>query len=240
MRIPVLGVMIDAVTMSEAVAAIENFIAQGRPRLVVTANAEMVISAEKDPELGAIMAAADMVVPDGAGVVWAARHHGHPMPERVAGFDLAQALLARAAACGWRVYFFGGAPGVAEKAAEKAGQRYPGLVVAGIRHGFFSAAENETIIAGIRAAEPALLFAALGVPKQEKWLYAHRDKLGVPVSIGVGGTFDVMAGLVRRAPLWMQKAGLEWFFRLACQPRRFFRMLLLPRFVLRVLTAKND
>jgi N-acetylglucosaminyldiphosphoundecaprenol N-acetyl-beta-D-mannosaminyltransferase len=239
MQVNVLGVRIDAVTMEEAVAAAENCIAGRRPGLIATANAEMVIAAQQDGELARILAAADLVVPDGAGVVWAARYHGQTIPERVAGYDLTQALLAKAAVKGYRVFFFGGAPGIAEKARDAAEIRYPGLKVAGVRHGFFSAQDERQIIADIRAATPDILLVALGVPRQEKWLSAHFDEVAVPVCMGVGGTFDVMAGVVQRAPLWMQRANLEWLFRLLSQPSRFMRMLALPRFVLRVMTAKK-
>ena len=234
-----LGVAIDAVTLAEAEALVAGFVADGRPRLIATANAEMVMAAQQDAALAAILAAADLVVPDGAGVVWAARHMGYNVPERVAGFDLSQALLARAATDGWRIYFFGGAPGVADQAAAAAAARWPGLTVAGVRHGFFTPDETGAIIDAIKASRPHILLAALGVPKQEKWLSAHLSELAVPVSMGVGGTFDVMAGVTCRAPLWMQRSGLEWLYRLSREPRRFWRMLALPRFVLRVLAAKK-
>lgn len=234
-----LGVGIDAVTLAGAAATVEGFVAGDRPRLVATANAEMVMAAQEDAELAAILAGADLVVPDGAGVVWAARHLGYAVPERVAGFDLAQELLARAAAAGWRVFFFGGAPGIADRASAAAAARWPGLAVAGVRHGFFTPAEDEGIMAAIKAAKPDILLVALGVPKQEKWLAARLDALAVPVAMGVGGTFDVMAGTATRAPLWMQRAGLEWLYRLGREPRRIRRMLALPRFVLRVLAAKK-
>ena len=240
LRIAVLKVSIDSVTMAEALGIVESFISKRQPRFVATANAEMVMLAEQDSEMARILNQADLVVPDGAGVVWAARHQGCPVPERVAGYDLVQVLLAKAAVCGYRVYFFGGAPGVAEKAKETAQKWYPGLQVVGIRHGFFSADEETGIIEDIRASEPDVLLVALGVPKQEKWLDAHLRELAVPVSIGVGGSLDVMAGTMRRAPLWMQRTGLEWLFRLYCQPRRLIRMMALPRFVLRVLKAKKD
>lgn len=239
MQASVLGVRIDAVTMAEAVAAAESYIAGRRPGLIATANAEMVMAAQQDGELARILAAAALVVPDGAGVVWAARYHDQPVPERVAGYDLAQALLARAAVKGYRVFFLGGAPGIADKARDIAVERYPGLNIVGVRHGFFSAQDDRQIIDEVNAAAPDILLVALGVPRQEKWLAAHFNELSVPVCMGVGGTFDVMAGVVQRAPLWMQQAYLEWLFRLLSQPSRFVRMLALPRFVLRVMTAKK-
>lgn len=239
MRVDVLGVRIDAVTLAEAVRTVEGFIAEGGPHLVATANAEMVMAAGRDPELARILAGAALVVPDGAGVVWAARHLGRPVPERVAGFDLAQALLARAATEGWRVFFFGGVPGIAARASEAAAAKWPGLVVAGVRDGYFAPEEAAGIAAAIRESRPHILLAALGVPKQEKWLAAHESTLSVPVAMGVGGTFDVMAGVTRRAPLWMQRSGLEWLYRLGCEPKRIGRMMALPRFVLRVMAAKK-
>jgi N-acetylglucosaminyldiphosphoundecaprenol N-acetyl-beta-D-mannosaminyltransferase len=225
--------------MDEAVRAVEGFIAGGGCHLVATCNAEMVMIAGRDAELARILANASLVVPDGAGVVWAARHLGHPVPERVAGFDLAQALLSRAAEKGWRVFFFGGMPGIAARAGEVAVKRWPGLKVAGVRDGYFAPAESAGIAAAIRDSKPHILLAALGVPKQEKWLAEHAAELAVPVAMGVGGTFDVMAGAARRAPLWMQRAGLEWLYRLGCEPRRIGRMMALPRFVLRVMAAKK-
>lgn len=238
-RATVLGVGIDNVTMEEAIVQIQEFIAAGSPRLIATANAEMVMLAQADAKLATILAAADLVVPDGAGVVWAARHHGQAIAERVAGFDLTQRLLAVSARSGYRVYFLGGAPGVAEAAAVAAQQHYPGLRIVGIRNGFFQDSEQAAIVDAINQAQPHILFAALGVPKQEKWLYCHLESLQVPVCIGVGGTFDVMAGVAKRAPLWMQQIGLEWLYRLLRQPQRLGRMAALPKFVWKVLSTKN-
>ncbi|SDL68004.1 N-acetylglucosaminyldiphosphoundecaprenol N-acetyl-beta-D-mannosaminyltransferase [Dendrosporobacter quercicolus] len=239
-RIPVLDIMIDAVTMAEAVKIVENFIAEQRTRFVATANAEMVMMAQTDPVLAGILNRADLVIPDGAGVVWAARYHQYAMPERVAGYDLVQQLLAKSARSGYRVYFFGGAPGVAEQARTWAEARYPGVNVVGVRDGYFTAQDEPEIINTIKLCKPDILLAGLGVPKQEKWLTKHLNELNVPVAIGVGGTFDVMAGVVIRAPLWMQKANLEWLYRLLSQPQRALRMLALPRFMLKVAVAKKD
>jgi len=235
----VLGVKVDVVTMDKAVEMLETFIAEKKNRLVATANAEMVMTAQNDSHLAEVLDQADLVVPDGAGVVWAARYQGNQVPERVAGYDMVQQLLARAAVCGYRVYFFGGAPGIAEQACKTAKEWYSGLDVVGIRNGFFTDADEPGIIEDIRASKPDILLAALGVPKQEKWLAKHLTELNVPVSIGVGGSFDVMAGNVKRAPLWMRRISLEWLFRLVMQPQRALRMLALPRFVVAVITAKK-
>ena len=238
-KMDILGVKVDPVTMSQAVAQVQDYMDEKKNVLIATANAEMIMRATHDKELQAILNDAALVVPDGAGTVWAAHHLGHDMPERVAGFDLAQELMRIAPQRKRRVFFFGSAPGVAEKAKAKAEELYPGIEIVGVRNGFFTEKDEPEIIAQIKEAKPDLLLAALGVPKQEKWLYKHKEELGVPVSIGVGGTLDVMAGVMKRAPLWMQKAKLEWLFRGMLQPKRAGRLMALPKFVLKVHAAKK-
>ncbi len=237
--VEILGVPVAALTMREAVEQAERWMDERRGALIATANAEMIMNATRDEELFEILRSADLVVPDGAGTVWAARHLGYEMPERVAGYDLSQELLRRAPQKNRRVFFFGSAPGVAEKAKQRAEELYPGISVVGVRNGYFSSEEEPEIIQEIREAHPDLLLVALGVPKQEKWLKKHKEALDVPVSIGVGGTLDVMAGTMRRAPVWMQKAKLEWLFRALLQPKRAGRLLALPKFVFRVHASKK-
>lgn len=239
-KVSILGVPINTVTMEEAIHVVANFVVEkNKPRLIATANAEMVMLAQEDQELADILGQADLVVPDGAGVVWAARHYGYNMPERVAGYDMTQRLLETGAKLGYKVYFFGGAPGVAEKAKKTAESLYPGIKIVKARHGFFSQEEESEIINDIVACAPDILFVALGVPRQEKWLFRNMGRLGALVAIGVGGTFDVMAGEVKRAPVWMQRASLEWLYRLMMQPQRFIRMLALPKFAVKVITGKK-
>ncbi len=235
----ILGVNVASLTMSQAVEQIEAFMEESRGALIATANAEMIMQATNDEAFRHIMNDAALVVPDGAGAVWAARHLGYPMPERVAGYDLVQALLARAPQKERRIFFFGSAPGIAERAREKAEALYPGVAVVGIRDGYFTAAEEPAIIEMIRSLHVDLLLVALGSPRQEKWLAAHLPELNVAAAIGVGGTLDVMAGAVKRAPIWMQKARLEWLFRGLLQPKRIGRLMALPRFVWRVLDSKK-
>ena len=237
--VEILGVPVASLTMREAVEQAERWMDERHGALIATANAEMIMNATRDEELFEILRAADLVVPDGAGTVWAAHHLGHEMPERVAGYDLTQELLKRAPEKNRRVFFFGSAPGVAEKAKQKAEAMYPGIQIVGVRNGYFSEDEVPAIVRMIREAQPDLLLAALGVPKQEKWLKKYKEKLGVPVSIGVGGTLDVMAGTAKRAPVWMQKAKLEWLFRGILQPKRAGRLLALPKFVFRVHASKK-
>ena len=238
-RVEILGVKVDAVTMSQAVERVINLIGAGKPSMVATANAEMLLNATHDAELKKILNAANLVVPDGAGTVWAARHLGKFMPERVAGFDLVQELMKIAPLHDFKFFLFGAAPGIADKAKAKAETLYPGIKIVGTRNGYFKADNEPDIIAQIKNSRPDILLAALGVPKQEKWLFKYKDELKVPVSIGVGGTFDVMAGVVKRAPLWMQKARLEWLFRAMLQPSRAGRLLALPKFVWKVHQQKN-
>ena len=239
-RIEVLHVKIDVVTMKEAVSRVEGFIARKKPHLVVTPNAEMIMMANQDKDFAQIINNADLVVPDGAGVVWAARYNGDSMPERVAGYDLVQNLLMEAAKKKYRIYMLGGAPGIVDKAKKVAEQRYPGVQIVGTRHGFFTKQEESEIVNAIIAKQPDILLVALGVPRQEKWLVDYMEQIKAPVSIGVGGTFDVMAGAVIRAPLWMQNANLEWLHRLLSEPKRAIRMLALPKFVLQVMANKKN
>lgn len=239
-RVAVLNVMIDAVTMKEAVDRVEHFIALKKPHLVVTPNAEIVMMANQDKELANIINNADLVVPDGAGVVWAAHYNGDIMPERVAGYDLVQNLLRAAAIKKYGIYMLGGAPGIVEKARDAAEKLYPGLQIVGTRHGFFTRNDENEIVNHIKSCKPDVLLVALGVPRQEKWLSAYLYQLQVPVGIGVGGTFDVMAGTVKRAPLWMQNAKIEWLYRLISEPKRAIRMLALPKFVIQIITSKKN
>lgn len=238
-RVEILGVKVDAVTMTEAVARVQELISARRPAIVATANAEMLMRATHDVELFKILNAAELVVPDGAGTVWAAHYLGYEMPERVAGYDLVQELLKVAPKKSQRIFFLGSAPGIAEKAKAKAEALYEGIEIVGTRNGFFTVDDEAEIITQIRNSRADILLAALGVPKQEKWLAAHKSELNVPVSIGVGGTLDVMAGAVRRAPKWMQRAKLEWLFRAMLQPSRAGRLIALPKFVLKVHASKK-
>ena len=239
-HISLFDVRIDAVTMAEAAALATEFISRRRPHLVVTVNTEMVMLARQDHNLKHIVNSAALAVPDGAGIVWAARRFGLPLPERVAGFDLVMYLLALAPQRGYKIFLLGGAPGVAEAAAAAAARSFPGLTVAGTHHGYFSADQDEQVVKMIAASGADILLAALGVPKQEKWLWDKREHLAVPLLVGVGGTFDILAGVASRAPVWMQRAGLEWLYRLLKEPWRARRMMVLPRFAWQVLRAKKN
>lgn len=228
----ILGVGFSRLTMAEALEEISTYMVQLKPHLIVTANPETVMLAQDDQLLGEILERADLVVADGVGVVWASRILGQPVPERIPGIELAEGLLRKAAQGRRRVFLVGGEEGVAEQAAQALQRTIPNLQIAGTHHGYFQAgSEEQALIAQIKQAQPHLLLAALGVPRQEKWLAAHLGTLQVPVAIGVGGSFNVWAGVEKRAPLWMRKIHLEWFYRLVKQPWRIKRMAVLPRFV---------
>jgi len=226
----VLGYPVDPLTAEQAIAKVAEAVAAQRPLQVVTLNAEMAMQGRKDAELGAILHASQLVLPDGSGVVWALRRQGLKVA-KLAGVDFLGHLCAWAAANGKRVFLFGAAEGVAAAAAETLRARYPGLEVVGVRSGFWGPDEHDALVAEIRRAQPDLLFVALGVPRQEKWIAQHQAALGVPVTMGVGGSFDVLADRVKRAPAGFRRLHLEWLYRLIQEPWRWRRMAsTLPRF----------
>ncbi|MCD8199274.1 MAG: WecB/TagA/CpsF family glycosyltransferase [Phascolarctobacterium sp.] len=234
--VKILDVPVHPLTMAETVAALDECLTSDRKVFVVTANAEIIMMCQKDMEYkDIILRNAGLILPDGAGAVWAGRHLGYDIPERVTGFDLFNNLLKLSAKKGYKSYFFGGAPGVAEMAGNKATTLYPGVIISGFKNGFFDDEESGAIINEINSSGADILFAALGAPKQEKWLAAHLMELKPKILMGIGGSFDVFAGKMERAPKWMQDASLEWAFRLYKQPKRWVRMLALPEFVLKVL-----
>ena len=233
--VKILDVPVHPLTMGEAVSVLEESITSGEQAFVVTANAEIIMMCQEDAGYKKIVSQdAQLVLPDGAGAVWAGRHLGYKVPERVAGFDLYCQLLDKAAQKGYKAFFFGGSPGIAEAAKAKSEELYPGVQVVGCRNGYFKKEESQAIIDEINASGADMLFAALGAPKQEKWLVRYREQLKPKILMGIGGSFDVFAGKMERAPKWMQDASLEWLFRLYKQPSRFMRMMALPKFVLKV------
>ena len=223
------GIPIDDLTMDEALARIETFIANGRSQQrshqIATVNADFVVKALGDPELRGILQEADMATADGMPLVWGARALGLSLEGRVTGADLVPALAERAAQKGYSLYLLGAAPGVAARAAEILQAQYPGLQIAGILSPpNRSVLEMDpAILEQIRAADPDILLVGFGNPKQEKWIAMHRRTLPVPVMIGIGGTFDFIAGKTKRAPEWMQRSGLEWLYRLLQEPRRLWK-----------------
>ncbi len=235
----ILNVPFDAVTMKEAVARVNILLHTEGQHFICTPNPEIVMEAQKDRELMSILREADLVVPDGIGVVWASKYSAIPLKERVAGYDLTQNIFAELAGTEHTVYFFGGAPGIAAEAARKMVRKYPELKIVGIHNGYFDAKEEKKIIRDIKNLSPSILLVGLGAPKQEKWIYENMRLFQAKLSIGVGGSFDVMAGHVKRAPKLFQRLGLEWFYRLITQPTRWRRMLRLPAFAFTVLKMRK-
>jgi N-acetylglucosaminyldiphosphoundecaprenol N-acetyl-beta-D-mannosaminyltransferase len=233
-----LGMRVDRVTMDTVLSLVDGYIRSGKPHHIVTADASMVVTATQDPEFAKIVAASDLVTPDGAGILWATRRMGTPVPAKVSGVDLSAKLIALSGEKGWNVFFLGAGPGVAEAAAQQMRQRYPSANIVGIRDGYFKPEDEPQIIETIRAAKTDILLVALGIPKQEKFIFRNKAAMGVPVCIGVGGTLDVFSGTVKRAPVWIQNIGLEWLYRTASDPkRRIGKLVLLPKFARMVLQA---
>lgn len=227
--VPLFGLDVRVETLPEAVAAIDAAIQARRPTLHVVLNALKASEIAGDPAMRELLRSFDMVHADGTSIVWASRILGRPLPERVAGIDLFVALLALAAQRGYRPYLLGARREVVEEVARRIEAQHPGLKLAGWRDGYWDAgdpAAEAAVVAAIREARPDLLFVAMPTPRKELFLVRHRDELGVPFSMGVGGSFDVLAGKVTRAPRWMQRAGLEWFHRFLQEPRKMWKRYL--------------
>ena len=241
------GLSVALISQEQAVARLSAHIeqrranpdAQQRVWQVVTLNPEIAMRAQRDDGLRAIIQRAALVTPDGVGIALALRWRGYRTPARVTGVDLVEALAARAAQDGWRLFLLGAQAGVAEAAAEALIQRHPGLIVTGTHAGSPEPADDAETLARLHAGRPDLLCVAYGSPAQEVWIARHSEQLAGVVALGVGGAFDFLAGRVPRAPQWMRRVGLEWLFRLLRQPWRWRRMLALPRFALDALLERE-
>lgn len=229
----ILGVYVNKYTMEQAVQKAAELIEADGLSMIFTPNSEILLYASNNPDFTQVLNQADMIIPDGIGVVYGARILGEPLKERVAGYDLVCNLLPIMAQKGQSVYLLGAKPSVAEQAAANLTEKYPGLVIAGIHDGYFK--DDEEVIADINKANPDFLMVCLGFPKQEQWIFDNRDKLNARLAIGAGGCLDVFAGTVARAPEFYCKHGIEWLYRLVKQPSRFVRMLALPKFGFKVL-----
>ena len=235
-RVDVMGVAFDNVTMDEAVDRALELLEQDGPHMVATPNPELVQRAGKDPEFAGILSGADLVIPDGVGVIYAARILGRPLRARVPGIDFAAALMGRIAGTGRRLFLLGATPGVAEQAAVNLRAAYPGLVVCGAHDGYFQ--EDSPVTEAIREAKADVVFVCLGAPKQEKWIAANGEAAGARLYAGLGGALDVFAGRVERAPESFQRLGLEWLYRLMKEPSRIGRMSRLPLFLVSAVGAR--
>lgn len=239
----ILGVRVDALTYDDLLQEVSEFVAQRGPHQIATVNPEFVMEARRNARFQAVLEGSDLCLADGAGLLWAARAQGTPLPERVTGSDGLPLIAEQAALAGWRIYLLGAALGVAERAGDVLALQFPGLAIAGALPGSPSDTDAPGIIACIRQAQPDILFVAYGAPAQDLWIASHGRELGVPVMMGVGGAFDHITGVRRRAPRWVQRFNLEWLYRLATQPWRWRRQLALPRFawaVLREARGRRD
>jgi N-acetylglucosaminyldiphosphoundecaprenol N-acetyl-beta-D-mannosaminyltransferase len=206
---------------------------------LITANPEIVMLSRRDPLLQQIMAEAAMITPDGIGIVLASKWQGKSLQERVTGYDILQGLLEAGNNKGYSVYLLGADEATSFKAAEAIRRQYPGVRIAGRHHGFFSVQNETQIVSDIQVAKPDILVVAMGAPFSEKWIYKYKDVLQAKIAFGVGGSLDIMAGKVKRAPGMWQKLHVEWLYRLLSQPTRWRRQLVLPKFVLSVLVGRG-
>ncbi|MFD0590639.1 WecB/TagA/CpsF family glycosyltransferase [Paenibacillus sp. GCM10027627] len=237
--VPIFGIPFSKLSMDETVGYLTDEIEEGRLTHVITANPIMVMEALNNPKFANVMSKADMIVPDGSGVVWAAKVGGSPLKERVTGFDLMHRLMEQGEKHRWSVYLLGTSQEIIEAAAEKLQLQYPQAKIVGCRNGFFGPGDDEAIIEEIRNKKPHLLFVARGMEKED-WNAEYKERLGVPFIMGVGGSFDVISGKLKRAPIAFQKLKLEWLYRLLQEPSRYKRMLALPKFVVKVLRNKEN
>ena len=237
-RASMLGCSIDQVDMRQTLLRIGELIEQGDPAIVITLNAEIIYRALENPKLRSIINRAALVTPDGVGVIWAGKILGLVFPERVTGIDLLHVLCGQAAVKQWRIFLLGAAPQVAEQAAKRLMDEYPGLMICGFRDGYFSEQEEAALLEDINGTRPDIVAVALGSPKQEYWMDKHQQAIKTSVMLGVGGSLDVLAGIKKRAPDWVIRMNLEWLYRLICEPSRWRRQLVLPMFVIRVIKSK--
>lgn len=229
-RINLFGVQIDNLSLSETLDRVAEFVRTGKAHQHVVVNVDKVIKLSKSPTLRQIILDCDLVNADGMPIVWASKLLGQPLKERVAGVDLFVALVERAAQDGWPIYLLGAEPAIVERVKTRFQSRYPNLQIAGYRDGYWTDDQEHEVIDKVCSSGAKLLFVAIGSPKKEILLSAIQARGVIPFSMGVGGSFDVVAGKVKRAPIWMQRSGLEWFYRFAQEPHRLFKRYFVDAF----------
>ncbi len=245
-KIDIRGVFFDNLNMDEALEICESRVREKEQCAVFTPNAEIVQLAHEDPNFKAVVNSADLIVPDGAGVVLASKILKKKLKEKVAGVELAENLISRSGKSGIKFFFYGSRPdagegkSVAEVAREKLLSKYPDAQIVGTSHGYIKEDGMEELIEKINSSGADCLFVCLGVPKQEKWICENREKLSPTLILGLGGSLDVFAGTVKRAPKIFVKLNLEWFYRLLKEPRRLMRMMSLPKFILSVIFSRKE
>ncbi len=241
--IKILGFPVSAITYQDLITSLDEWISTQSTRIlhhICTVNPEFLMIAQKDPIFNQILKRADLTIPDGVGLLWAARHLGTPLPERVTGSDGVPYIAEHASQKGWRLFFLGAGAGVAQQAADRLLEQHSQLQIVGVYAGSPAPEEEDAIVERINASQADILFVAYGAPEQDRWIARNSPRLKVAAAIGVGGSFDFIAGIVPRAPLWMRRMGIEWVYRLVRQPWRFKRMLRLPRFMWAVLTRGEN
>ncbi len=229
-----LGVPISQLSMDQTIEWFEERIQAKKPGLVITADATALVIARENPSFSAVLAKADLITADSAGILWALRRNGVTNPPKVSGVELVDKLTALSAQKGYRLFYLGSAPGVTDVAAERMRLRWPGCNIVGTRHGFFPATDDEVVAQEIAATQPDILFVAMGMPRQEEFILKTLPIIGA-LGMGVGGSFDVYSGKTKRAPKWMQRAHLEWLWRLALNPTKIAKVKKLPQFVWMIL-----
>jgi N-acetylglucosaminyldiphosphoundecaprenol N-acetyl-beta-D-mannosaminyltransferase len=235
--VEILGLPVDRIDMAGAMQRLKGFLQEDRPHLVVTADSAGMVQTSESPELAAAYRTADLVTPDSVGILWAAKRKGKVMAGRVSGVDLVDNLCRLSADKGYRIFFLGSAPGVAELAAEKLRLKYPGCNIVGVRHGFFPAESDQVVAQEVAELKPDILFVAMGIPRQETFIRATQDVIRARIAIGVGGSFDVFSGKAKRAPKIIQRMNMEWLWRLILNPSKLKKAKYLPIFAWRVLRS---
>jgi N-acetylglucosaminyldiphosphoundecaprenol N-acetyl-beta-D-mannosaminyltransferase len=236
-RVSLFGCEVDPLTLDETIRAADELIQVSEPVQHCAVNASKVVMLQGDSRLREIVAGCRLVNADGQSVIWASRLLGKPLPERVAGIDLFQALLGLAAQKSYSTYFLGARPEIVAEASRRAVALNPGLRVVGLHHGYLREGDTEAVVAEVNRTRPQILFVGMPSPQKEYWLSENLERLGVPFAMGVGGSFDVMAGAVTRAPVWMRRVGLEWVYRLCQEPSKMWKRYLFgnARFIALVL-----
>ena len=227
-----LGVDVCATDMEKVLNEIDVIIKNRKPSFLVAINPEKIMKAQKDEKLKELINSADLQIPDGIGIVYASKLKKGDIKKRVTGIDLMQNICDMSAKKGYKVFLLGAKPGVAEEASKILMERYAGLNIVGTRDGYFK--EDEEVVNYIKTFSPDILFIAMGSPKQEYWIKKNMDALNIPFLMGVGGSYDVICGNIKRAPKWMCSMGLEWLYRLIKEPWRIKRMSVLPKFLAKV------
>ena len=238
-RYSLLNTYVDALSMEETIKTVEEIIHEGKPTQHVVINASKINMMRKDPKLQKIVNACPLINADGASIIWAAKRLGIPLKERVTGIDLFLRLVALAEQKKYKVYLFGAKQEVVLKVKNIFEERYPGLQIVGYRNGYFQEAEEEQIVKDMAASGADMMFVAFSSPKKEYWIAKYIQELHIPFVMGVGGSFDVVAGVTQRAPLWIQRCGMEWFYRFVQEPRRLWKRYIVGNVAFIVYTYKT-